>query len=332
MRISVVIPVRNEEQSIGNLLDGLLTQTLLPDEIVITDGGSTDQTISIIQQYINRGAPVQLIRTTHALPGRGRNLAAAHASSEWLAFTDAGIRPRPDWLQLLAAAAVRVADTDVVYGSYEPIIDSFLKECAAIAYVPAKKQVEGHYMRPRSVVSMLLRRELWESVGGFPEDLRSAEDLLFMNKLDQANCRVTYASGAVVHWSLQPSLWLTLKRFLVYSRNNIRAGLWAEWQGPILRRYLLLALTAIPALFLSRWWLAIPLGLWLLMMAARAAVAIHRNKHSFPAGPTRNLLRLLVLIPILLVLDLGSLVGTIQWLLTDKLRLRSEAVTAGHDA
>jgi glycosyltransferase involved in cell wall biosynthesis len=83
MKISVIVPVRNEENSIARLLDALLSQSLPPDEIVITDGGSTDSTTAIIQDYVNRGAPVRLIRTTHALPGRGRNLAAARAVNQW---------------------------------------------------------------------------------------------------------------------------------------------------------------------------------------------------------------------------------------------------------
>src|SRR5947208_16004741 len=84
MKISVIVPVRNEEESMRVLLDGLIAQTRRPDEIVITDGGSTDMTPKIIEEYIERGLPIQLIRERMALPGRGRNLAAARASSQWL--------------------------------------------------------------------------------------------------------------------------------------------------------------------------------------------------------------------------------------------------------
>jgi glycosyltransferase involved in cell wall biosynthesis len=64
---------------------------------VITDGGSTDATPEIIEDYVRRGFPVRLIREKAALPGRGRNLANSEASFEWLAFTDTGIRPAADW-------------------------------------------------------------------------------------------------------------------------------------------------------------------------------------------------------------------------------------------
>src|SRR2546422_3342767 len=41
-------------------------------------------------------------------------------------------------------------------------------------------------------------------------------------------------------WSMQPTMWRTFKRFVVYSRNNLRAGLGREWQAAILTRYALL--------------------------------------------------------------------------------------------
>lgn len=330
MKISVVIPVRNEERSIGILLEALFAQSLPPDEIVITDGGSTDATATIIQEYINRGAPVRLIRTTKAFPGRGRNLAADRASNEWLAFTDAGIRPAPDWLKALAARASEDPTVDVVYGSYEPVVDTFFKECAAISYVSPPAEIEGSLMRSQSIASALMRRLAWEKVGGFPEHLRSAEDLMFMQRVEQENFNIAYAPRAVVRWDLQPNIWRTFKRFATYSRNNIRAGLWRQWQRPILGRYLVLVVTALPALMFGKWWLTVPLALWLLLQLTRALVAIWRNRRVYPAAVFRQALRLLILVPLIAVLDLGLILGTLKWLLTDKLRFGAETVTVGH--
>ncbi len=296
MKISVIIPVRNEEESIGSLLDALLSQSLPPTEIVITDGGSTDSTAVIIQNYIDQGAPVRLIRTTRALPGRGRNLAVAHSSSEWLAFMDAGVHPDKKWLEFLAEAVAPESAIDVVYGSYEPRTDTFFKECAAITYVSPLTEVEGSMMRERFIASALMRRGVWETVGGFPEHLRSAEDLLFMKKVEATDFRIALAPRAMVQWDLQPNFWRTFKRFTIYARNNIRAGLWREWQRPILGRYLVLMILAVVAVILGWWWLTVPVGLWLLMLLARAVVAIRRNRHCYPASLSRNLLRLTILL------------------------------------
>jgi glycosyltransferase involved in cell wall biosynthesis len=245
MKVSVVVPVRDEERSIRELLDSLLAQTRPPDEIVITDGGSTDATPQIIEDYIHRGAPVRLIRAGAALPGRGRNLGAAQASFEWLAFTDAGIRLANNWLEALVMKAETSNAIDVVYGSWEPVTDSFFKQCAAIAYVPPPALREGEFVRPRFIASTLLRRAAWQAVNGFPEDLRSAEDLLFMDRLEHAGYQCAYEPRAQVYWDLRPTFWSTFKRFVIYSRNNIRAGLFRQWQSTILVRYGVLALLLV---------------------------------------------------------------------------------------
>jgi glycosyltransferase involved in cell wall biosynthesis len=327
MRISVVVPVRNEEESVRALLDGLLGQTRKPDEIVMTDGGSTDATREIIEEYIDRGEPICLLREKMSLPGRGRNLAATRASSEWIAFTDAGIRPANDWLAALAERIEQEQTADVVYGSWEPVTDSFFKECAAIAYVPPPSATDGDYMRSRVIASAMMRRSVWQAVGGFPEHLRSAEDILFMDKVEEANFQTVYAPRALVHWNIQPTLWRTFKRFLSYSRHNLRAGLWKQWQSAIFKRYALVLIFALPMLAFGgwRWWLGTTLALWLLLLAARAVVSLRRNRLSYPAGVGRNALRLLWLVPLLAVIDAAAFIGSLNWLIKDKLQRGDES-------
>jgi glycosyltransferase involved in cell wall biosynthesis len=320
MKISVIIPVRNEEASIGALIDDLLKQTLKPAEVVITDGGSTDATPAIISQFIASGAPLRLIREDAALPGRGRNLAAAEAANEWLAFIDAGTRPEPSWLQALADEA-QADGVDVVYGSFEPVADSLFKQCSVMAYIVPPVAIDGKLVRTRSVASVLLKRSVWQSVGGFPEDLRSAEDLLFMNRIDNGKFRIANAPDALVHWHLQATPWLTFKRFVTYARNNMRAGLWRQWQAAIFSRYAILIVAAAPSLWLGWKWLLVVLITWLAMLSARAAVAIWRNRACYPGNLFKNVARLLVLIPLIALLDAATITGTLHWAVKDKLGL-----------
>ena len=317
--ISVVVPVRDEEDSVSALLEGLLGQTLPPAEIVITDNGSTDRTTDIVEEFISRGAPVKLMREKTGFPGRGRNVSVAHSHCDWISFTDAGNRPASDWLEALAQKVRENSAVDVVYGTYEPVVDSFFKECAAIAYVPPPFECGGGFVRPCSIVSALMRRSVWETVGGFREDLRSAEDLLFMRAVEQAKFNIVRAPHALVSWSIQPNLWQTFRRFVVYSRNNIRAGLFSEWQGRIFLRYALIAALSALAIFLGWQWLFIPLILWLLLTSARALKAVNRNRN-YPASYVRNFARLFLIIPILASLDAATFIGSINWLVCDKLR------------
>jgi glycosyltransferase involved in cell wall biosynthesis len=333
MKVSVIVPVRDEEQSIRELLDSLLLQTRPPDEIVITDGGSVDATPQIIEEYIRKGAPVRLIRAGAALPGRGRNLGAAQASFDWLGFTDAGIRLAKDWLETLVARAESDDSIDVVYGSWQPVTDTFFKQCAAIAYVPPPSSHDGLLVRPRSIASTLLRREAWQAVNGFPEHLRSAEDLVFMDRVENAGYHSVFEPRAQVHWDLRPTLAATFKRFLVYSRNNIRAGLFRQWQSTILVRYGVLALLFVAALLVEPRWAWFPIAAWLIMLAARAVVSIRRNRVCYPASFLQNVLRGAMVMSVLAVLDAAAIIGSIQWLLLDSFRWSRKApVEAGNGA
>src|SRR5436190_5067882 len=321
MKISVVIPVRNEADSIRTLLDGLLDQSLLPNEILITDGGSNDGTTAILQAYTQQHATVRLFQKTNALPGQGRNLAATNATHEWLAFIDAGVVPARDWLAQLAECAARDSNTDVVFGTWEPVTDSFFKECAAIAYAYVPKR--GNYeevKRARAIFSSLMRRSVWQSVGGFPEDLRSAEDHLFINRIDEQGFNVAYAPSALVRWTMQPTAWRTFKRFVVYSRYNLRAGLGRQWQAAILVRYFILLVSALALFSFTNWWPVVTAALLLVLLAIRSLLALWRNRETFPAGLARNAARLALLILLLFVLDVATIVGTFDWLIRDNLR------------
>ena len=320
MKITVVVPVRNEENSIRLLLQGLLAQTLAPAEIVIVDGGSTDATQRIVEEHIRQHSHLHLIREVDALPGKGRNVGAAFASSNWLAFTDAGVSPANDWLAQLAEAVRINPEADVVYGSWEPLTDTFFKECAAIAYgyVPTE-EVNVTFIQSRAVFSSLLRRSVWLAVEGFSEKLRSAEDLLFMKRIDDAGFKVSYAPAALVRWSMQPTLWRTFRRFVTYSRHNMLAGLWKQWQASVLFRYGLLMLGAVILFALTSWWPIITVGLFLLMLITRASVTLWRNRRRYPAGPVRNTARLLVLVPLFATIDAATILGVAAWLWKDKL-------------
>ncbi|HXQ72852.1 MAG TPA: hypothetical protein VN844_20310, partial [Pyrinomonadaceae bacterium] len=134
-----------------------------------------------------------------------------------------------------------------------------------------------------------------------------------------------------VHWNLRPTLGTTFKRFLVYSRNNIRAGLWRQWQATILFRYAMLLALLVLALLVDAWWALVPVGAWLLMLIARAVVSIRRNRDCYPASLFHNVLRGSLIVSLLAVLDVAAIAGSVQWLLFDAFRsTRKPAVEAGN--
>jgi len=113
MKVSVVVPVRDEERSLGALLDSLLAQTTPPDEIVLADGGSTDATVALARTYADRG--VRLLEIGPAYPGQGRNAAIREARNDWVALVDGGCVADPAWLEnLLSSREALPAEAGVV--------------------------------------------------------------------------------------------------------------------------------------------------------------------------------------------------------------------------
>ena len=255
--VSLVVPVRNEASSIGALLESIQGQTLPPDEIVFVDGGSKDDTVRQLRRAAREDERIRLIEAGDATPGRGRNVGITAAKNEWIALTDAGTRPERTWLERLVDEVRRDTSLQVVFGHYEPVIVSFFERCAALAYVSPAQRRPGGMMRGPSIASALLRRSVWRAAGGFP-DLRAAEDLIFMEAVNNHGFPTGWAPGAVIWWHLQPSLGRTIRKFVSYSRHNVRAGRQRHWHYGLARLYLACVPFIALGLVHSLFWLAVP--------------------------------------------------------------------------
>src|SRR5262249_9072731 len=138
VKVSLVIPVKNEADSIERLISSAAAQTRRPDEVLIVDGGSSDGTTEIVDRWAQRHSLsdwIRVVRVDEATPGKGRNVGVSQAKHDWIAFTDAGIRIEHFWLDRMVDVVQREEDVDVVYGGYEPIVETFFDRCAALAYV-----------------------------------------------------------------------------------------------------------------------------------------------------------------------------------------------------
>lgn len=262
-KISLIIPVKDEEKTIGILLDSLNNQTRQPDEVVITDGGSRDGTVKIIESYAGNGWPIKLVRAGHAYPGRARNLAIEASSHGLIAMTDAGIKLDTDWLEELARPAEEDGSIDVVYGSYEPVTDSFFKECLATVCVAPKRPICGVMARSHFIASSLIKKTAWKTVGGFP-DFRAAEDRIFMEEIRKKGFKVAFAPRAKVFWFIPAGFKETFKRFSMFSMHDIIAGRVRDWHYPVLRMYVIGLIFFLLGIFFSPYWfLALVLGVLL---------------------------------------------------------------------
>jgi hypothetical protein len=114
----------------------------------------------------------------------------------------------------------------------------------------------------------MLRRNVWEAVGGFP-DQRAAEDLAFMERINESSFRIAWAPDATVWWRLQPTLSSTFRKFLTYSEHNVVAGREWDWHYGIAKKYILSVPFFALAFVHSPWWLIVPSVIFLARVAKR---------------------------------------------------------------
>src|SRR3954453_22903213 len=101
-RVSVIATVNDEAGSIEPFVSALLAQSRIPDEIIISDGGSTDGTPDIVRRLAAEAdGVIRLIQAPGPNIARGRNIAIERCSGPIVAVTDAGAIPRPDCLERL---------------------------------------------------------------------------------------------------------------------------------------------------------------------------------------------------------------------------------------
>jgi glycosyltransferase involved in cell wall biosynthesis len=303
-KVSLVVPVRNEAETIQELIDSIQHQSRKPDEVLFVDGGSRDGTIDILRQACEQNSGFRLIEARQALPGTGRNIGVANSLFDWIAFTDAGNRLERDWLEQLIAVADADPEAGIVCGNFEPVTDSFFTQCASIAYLPKKTPREDGYFRGPFIASSLVRRDVWHSVGGFP-DLRAAEDLIFFDEIERKGFKFRWAEKASVNWKIQSTLWTTFRRFSLYSRVNVWAGRQRYWHYGVARLYALGLPFFILAAWQSGWWLLVPFA----GLSARIGKNIWLGREDHGIFWALNPLRFATVLVITLTLDLATFSG-----------------------
>lgn len=102
MRISLVVPVYNEAESIAACLDRVVEQQRPFDEVIVVDNNSTDDTVDIVRGYADR-LPIRLVEESRQGAGPARERGFDEASGEVIGRIDADTRLEPDWCRNVEA-------------------------------------------------------------------------------------------------------------------------------------------------------------------------------------------------------------------------------------
>jgi len=157
----------------------------------------------------------------------GRNAAIRLADADILASTDVSVL-EPDWFERIIAPLER-GEADVVSGWYELLVENPRERTLGLLTQWSLDQVRAETFLPSSR-SVAFTRAAWLTVGGYPEDLATAEDTVFDLNLRRAGFRFVFEPRALVRWRPTTTLRGAYRMYRQFAESDGEAGifLWSQ--------------------------------------------------------------------------------------------------------
>ena len=169
--VSVIIPVYNTEQFLGDCLGSVLAQTFTDFEVIVVDDGSTDKSAAIIEGFAKKDSRIVPLQQENKGPSEARNTGIKAARGNWITFVDSDDMLAPHFLQKLWDAAKQnnasIACSDKQLFWKESEIDNRNAVTSqAIALSPEKALQRALYQKEGpdySAWSKLYDAQIWQS-------------------------------------------------------------------------------------------------------------------------------------------------------------------------
>jgi rSAM/selenodomain-associated transferase 2 len=203
MRISVIVPVLNEEKTIAGVIAGLRQN--MPDELLIVDGGSTDRTRSICAEL---GVSVLCSPSGRAAQ---MNFGAKHATGDVLLFLHADTRLPPTAFGDIRNA---LGDPCCVGGRFDVKLDSSSRLLKMVgAMISLRSRVTKIATGDQAI---FIRRGIFAAIGGYPE-IPLMEDIALsraMKRTGRIACLESCAITSARRWKAEGA-WKTILKMWI---------------------------------------------------------------------------------------------------------------------
>ncbi|MBI4718058.1 MAG: glycosyltransferase [Planctomycetes bacterium] len=218
--VSVVLTLKNDPVGCEETLRSLVGQSRPADEIVVVDGGSSDDTVARARAWAAGLPGLRVIEAPGANIARGRNLGIQAARGEIIASIDGGCVARPDWLEQLVAPLLAEEPVEFVAGFYDVAGRTLLERVIGLATMRGQLEaIDARTFNP-SARSMAFTRELWRRAGGWPEWVGFSEDTLFDHKVRRLGAAWRFVPEAVVSWRPRTGLRAAARQFYHYGTGR----------------------------------------------------------------------------------------------------------------
>lgn len=165
-RVSAILAVYNGAAYLREALDSMLGQSTPPDEVIVVDDGSTDETPAILQSYGDR---IRVLVQPNRGQGAALAMGVAVATGTIIGFNDADDLWTPDKQRIQLAALDADADLDAVFGMTEQFVSPELGDDDRARLAPRHPLLKGEIGQ-----AMLIYRATFERFGGLDAASRGA--------------------------------------------------------------------------------------------------------------------------------------------------------------
>lgn len=213
MSISVVIPTLNAESSLDALLSALESQGKKPDEILVIDSSSTDQTVQIAKRH--PAVRTMVIPQAQFNHGGTRDLGVQNTQGDLIVFMTQDAVPASDRLLEKLTEPLAEEKTVAAYARQLPKAEASAREKLVRAF-NYPSQSERHTLADLpekgiktfflSDVCAAYRRKEYLELGGFEQDVTTNEDMFYAARAIRAGYAIAYAAEAEVYHSHDFSL------------------------------------------------------------------------------------------------------------------------------
>ena len=258
--ISVIIPCRNEEKYIGECLDTILSQDYPKDkmEILVIDGMSEDKTREIVKEYSKKYSFIKLLENPQKFTPFALNIGIKEARGDYIVRMDAHAGYEIDYISK-CVKYLQEYDADNVGGAMKTLAREKTLAAKAIAlclshpFGVGGSQFRQGIAKPKWVDTVFggcYKKEVFDKVGLFNEDLIRSQDIEF-------NLRLKKAGGKILLHPEIISYYYPKSNLNDFFMHNIKDGIWTTLPLKFVKIPLKLR-HYIPLIFI----LTLPLSIW----------------------------------------------------------------------
>jgi len=229
MKVSIIIPCYNAANTLQVQLSALARQKWeKPWEVILSDNGSTDESLSIADQYTDKLPNFQIVDSSKIRgPAFARNKGAQAARGESLLFCDADDEVATGWLASMGEVLETYDFVTCRFEAYKlnPSWAIKTRKC------PQENGIQSYKYPPflphASGAAIGIKHSIHDAVGGFDHTMPMLEDTDYCWRVQLLGTQLVFVHNALLHYRFRSSMFKTL----------LQARLWGEYNVFLYRKY-----------------------------------------------------------------------------------------------